>query len=312
MRDINLLPRKPFAEKAFRPLLALIGCLTLAIGGAVLYWHLSHDSDLQSLKEEISRMESHYKELSEARHPDPALADYQAYRDAVAMLDAGRRDWLPVLAEVTGLMPEASRTLEMSASGEGILRLSMEFSRWEDIVAYMIRLRGSPLMESVKVSSIAQTQKTVAEPAPENEANPAPEPPVRDELPAESAGGQALPSGDILDELMEIVTKEAEYQQFGRKSPDGGSRAKSGETAAGAESEAEDPFAGGGFEMEELLRARERLTQFKGTPPQEGPADSPDAAETKPKPEVYYPYLVLFELKAKAAADIQAGRGAGT
>lgn len=307
MKDINLLPRKPFLESAFRPLLALIVLMMLAISGIVIYFHKNYDSDLHTLKDEISRMESEYSELSEARRPDPMLSDYQAYRDTVAALDASRRDWLKLLTEVTGLMPARSRALSISANEQGTMHLSMEFSRWEDIAIYMSRLRGSEQLESVELTSVMQTPRTLAAARPEPAETYLPEPsPEIYTPPAYSGADQQAPNSETLDELVEVITRKAEIQQFGwsPSESDHGQQSSGGEFAGAG---AEDNLSGGAISLQELQRAKERLEQFKSPPVQQPSAEV--VTKDPAAPEMVQVYLVSLELRL--AAKFTADQGAG-
>jgi len=210
MRDINLLPRKTFIERSFRPLLAAIIFLTLGTGAAILYVYGTYDSDLQSLKAEISRMESLREELTEMRRPDPAFGHYQDYRILVESLEASRRDWLPLLSDVTGLMPAASRVLSMSASQDGTLSMSMEFSRWEDIADYLIRLRASNLVDSVEIQNVSQVETEIRnETAQDAGWSDLPAATPWDWRPEDDRGVDVYVRNEALEELLEALARKA-------------------------------------------------------------------------------------------------------
>jgi hypothetical protein len=164
MKTINLLPRKPFVERAFKLLFAAVVMLSAAICAAILTLDTDYSSDTRAIEAEIRRMEARIAELAGERKPDPLFSDFAAYRNLVNNLERARRDWEPVLAAITGALPSDARVTSMATGEDGKLTMAADFREWNEIAEYAVRLQATEPVEEVAVRSIVRENRQVLVP----------------------------------------------------------------------------------------------------------------------------------------------------
>ena len=164
MKTINLLPRKPFVERAFKLLFAAVVMLSATICAAILTLDTDYSSDTRAIEAEIRRMEARIAELAGERKPDPLFSDFAAYRNLVNNLERARRDWEPVLAA-------DARVTSMATGEDGKLTMAADFREWNEIAEYAVRLQATEPVEEVAVRSIVRENRQVlVPPGPSNAA----------------------------------------------------------------------------------------------------------------------------------------------
>lgn len=163
-KTINLLPREPFAKRAFRLLFPAVLALSAASFAGILAIGLDYGAKARALEAEIRWIETRIAELEAQRAPDPLHDDFEAYRGLVESLEQNRRDWKPVLAAVAGTLPAGARITSMAVEENGRLTMSADFREWNDIGTYMARLRAAEPVEDVAVRSVSLSERQIPAP----------------------------------------------------------------------------------------------------------------------------------------------------
>ncbi|MEF3303759.1 PilN domain-containing protein [Paenibacillus sp. GYB003] len=165
MKDMNLIPKKPFLEKAFIPLLSAAIGTSLLAAALVSIFVVRYDGDLERRTAEIERMRLDLQRATAARQVDRRTQDYNAMTAGVAKLKDSRRDWSPVFELVSRYVPQTARIVAMEAKEQNRIALGMEFADLTQIAEYTVHLQKSGLIAAVRVSGIERQEKHAGTPA---------------------------------------------------------------------------------------------------------------------------------------------------
>lgn len=162
MKNINLLPRKPYYQEHFR---FLISCLLIGYALAALllffaFW--SADQEREQRMQEIESITQSIEQLQSDRAPDPKLALLQRFQTVVSDLEQSQKDWFPILDGVVSPLPAASRIVNATyqssggTGGEEMLQVEMQFRSLHDAAEYVGELRTSSLFAEVTIENIVK------------------------------------------------------------------------------------------------------------------------------------------------------------
>ncbi|GBF76937.1 hypothetical protein PA598K_05455 [Paenibacillus sp. 598K] len=150
-REINLLPRKPFVVRYRLTLpvgIAAAAGLLLLWQAMLLYaWAADRELAAQQLAEwgaERSRLEAELAAL-------PAAKEQSAIATLLRELEAGQRDWLPVLTSLIDPLPEAARVANMGVNAAGELSAEYEFGDETSALSFVRAVERLPLFETVNI-----------------------------------------------------------------------------------------------------------------------------------------------------------------
>jgi Tfp pilus assembly protein PilN len=164
LRNINLIPRKPFAQKAFVPLLASgIGSSVLvAVILCTIYYNYNVNTGQQ--EEQIKAMQSRIQQLNSLRVLDQLTTDYNMLSAEISKLKENRNYWIPVFELMSKSVPASARVVSMGVkpNEQEKMVMSMEFSDLATVAEYMTVLQGSSIFQTVGVQSITKVDKKPA------------------------------------------------------------------------------------------------------------------------------------------------------
>lgn len=152
-REINLLPRKPFAVRHRLTLqvgIAAMAGLLLLWQALLLYeWAADRELAAQQLGEwgaERSRLESELAAL-------PAAPEQSAIATQLRELEARQRDWLPVLTALIEPLPETASVANMGINEAGELSAEYEFGDEASALSFVRAVERLPLFETVNIDA---------------------------------------------------------------------------------------------------------------------------------------------------------------
>jgi hypothetical protein len=163
LKPINLLPKKPFWETWFIPLLAGIAAIYILAFAGLASGTLLLQQQHEKQSEEIERVSDAIRAAAVQRQPDPLSIQFDRYRQLIEGLEQSRYNWIPALDTIAASLPKAARlqSAEFDPKSKKIT-LNAEFRQMEDAAAYVGALRSSNMFTEVLVSDVAK--ESVSEP----------------------------------------------------------------------------------------------------------------------------------------------------
>lgn len=179
MKPINLLPRAPYINRRFVPLLIALCTALLLVTALLAYLNVRWQSRSIELAEEASRVQRQLGLLMQARQPDAITQCYEQLLQAVEPIRAERKDWTAIFADVAAPLPLSSRLVSAQLSTPGVLKLEYQFMDLADAAAYMTVLQGNSRFSEVQVEGVTSQSFTyvdtpAATPTPVPTATPKP------------------------------------------------------------------------------------------------------------------------------------------
>ncbi|TMV52644.1 hypothetical protein FE783_00145 [Paenibacillus mesophilus] len=162
MKTINLLPRKPFAERAFVPLLAASVALSVLIALLIGFFVIRYEANIDNKSGKTAEIQEQIKQLQALRIVDSATADFNALSEEVNKLKASRRYWIPVFEALASSLPKTSRITSMGFDDHEKLTVAMETDSLDHIADYTTLLQRVPLVDKLSVAKIEKISKSAS------------------------------------------------------------------------------------------------------------------------------------------------------
>jgi hypothetical protein len=156
MRDINLLPRKSFAE---RNLILIFLCI-LAAGFSLFYVQFHYANEFitsgDTAGQEKTRVEEHIRQLSDKKVPDQRTQQYRDVRHAVDQLKLRRTDWLSDITYILGFLPNNAVIKSMNADSSAVVKAEIHFQTMPAVLNYLSQLELESGYELLKVTELSK------------------------------------------------------------------------------------------------------------------------------------------------------------
>jgi hypothetical protein len=244
LRNINLLPRRPYLEKAFIPLMALSIIVSLLIAVLLIFTVYRSDVNVNKKTDQIAEMKQRVQQLNQLRQIDQTTTEYKTFNDELRKVKETRRYWMPVFDLLSTSVQPTARVVTMGAKEQGKMSLDMEFSDLNQIANYVALLQKSSIFNEVSVISIQKVEKklttdkkdnkdkslsSTADPTSILNANPLnPQQPTEKTLTKEEyvqslekqTKEPTTKSDELLSELNWIINQQASRQQLNLELPE--------------------------------------------------------------------------------------------
>jgi hypothetical protein len=166
MKTINLLPKKPFLQVWFIPLIVGLTAVNIIIGAAVAYGAHVMKVEQQFYINEADRMFLDMRDLRRDKVQDPKLALFQNYQAVISVLEQRRIDWFPLVDSITSNLPPVARIKSITYEDEHErIQLGAEFQKLEDVAQYVRSLQASDVFEDVAIRDLSSKTALVPRPA---------------------------------------------------------------------------------------------------------------------------------------------------
>lgn len=162
MKPINLLPRKPFVERAFVPLLAASVAFSVLIALLIGFFVVRYDANIDDKSGQTAEIQEKIKQLQALRTVDSVTVDYNALNEEVNKLKASRRYWIPVFEALSGNLPKTSRITSLGFDEHEKLTIAMETDTLDHIADYTTLLQQVPLVAKLSVAKIEKISKSAS------------------------------------------------------------------------------------------------------------------------------------------------------
>jgi hypothetical protein len=183
MKNINLLPKVPFIQRVFVPILLASAFFFLAIAFSLLFYSYTLEKGTNGSAQAINLLQASISKLTSQRQIDPLTKEVQALSTEVTKLKETRRDWLPFYELITSNLPKTARVLSAEvtdnegtsasnqANGQAAalqndqnthVRMFAEFTDLQAVAQYTVLMQNSELVDTVSVLSATRVQKQLA------------------------------------------------------------------------------------------------------------------------------------------------------
>lgn len=155
--NLNLLPRKPFVKRFFRPILSSVILLAIIPFSVMLVNYVSDSISESSLKAEISDMDNRVQRMSQRLQTNHVYAGYEELKQIVEQLEHSRTDWNYFIDRVEFHLPDGARYTSLTSKGNQALQISFVFDSMSDVIAYIARMEKEQVIKEVKLTSITKS-----------------------------------------------------------------------------------------------------------------------------------------------------------
>lgn len=156
MRDINLFPRKPFAQ---RNLIFLFLCIA-AVGVLffLIQFHYSNQYIDSGVSAELdkNRVEEKIRQINDKRVPDERTLQFQNIRREVDQLKLRRTDWLSDITYILGFLPNEAVVKNMNVDSAALLKMELHFKTIPALLTYLTRLESEPSYAALNVTELTK------------------------------------------------------------------------------------------------------------------------------------------------------------
>lgn len=163
MKNINLLPKEPWVQLYYTPL--LIGILSVSLSAAIgfTYLGIQIQSKIERNQSDLNDVKSRIIALNKEREIDPLTKEFTAFNDQLKAVKNARRDWPDVMKALTAAMPNASRMNSVQTAKDAALALQMDFSSLEEVTAYIVNVQALSFVEKVAVKQLSSADLSLPE-----------------------------------------------------------------------------------------------------------------------------------------------------
>jgi type IV pilus assembly protein PilN len=180
--DINLLSDKERDRPAF--VVAAIALILFGLVTAIVFYFLgnTYSNKQQVLAAQSAEVVSQQAAIQEQMVTTAALSDTQKLQKTVEWAEAYQYDTLPLIRELTSLLPERGFFLSFSFSTSNQVTITTQFDTSRDTAFYLTQLKASDMITDVVLSSVSyqplteeaveETDGTVTEAEPTEEIMP--------------------------------------------------------------------------------------------------------------------------------------------
>ena len=153
--DINLLGDKERDRPAF--VVAAIALLLLGLVTALVFYFLgnTYSNKQQVLAAQSAEVVSQQAAIQEQMVTTAALSDTQKLQKTVEWAETYQYDTLPLIRELTSLLPERGFFLSFSFSTPNQVTTTTQFDTSRDTAFYLTQLKASKMITDVVLSSVS-------------------------------------------------------------------------------------------------------------------------------------------------------------
>jgi len=153
--DINLLGDKERDRPAF--VVAAIALILLGLVAALVFYFLgnTYSNKQQVLAAQSAEVVSQQAAIQEQMVTTAALSDTQKLQKTVEWAEAYQYDTLPLIRELTSLLPERGFFLSFSFSTPNQVTITTQFDTSRDTAFYLTQLKASDMITDVVLSSVS-------------------------------------------------------------------------------------------------------------------------------------------------------------
>ena len=153
--DINLLGDKERDRPAF--VVAAIALILLGLVTALVFYFLgnTYSNKQQVLAAQSAEVVSQQAAIQEQMVTTAALSDTQKLQKTVEWAEAYQYDTLPLIRELTSLLPERGFFLSFSFSTPNQVTITTQFDTSRDTAFYLTQLKASDMITDVVLSSVS-------------------------------------------------------------------------------------------------------------------------------------------------------------
>jgi hypothetical protein len=194
MKYINLLPKVPFIQRVFVPIMLVSAIFFLTIAFSLLFYSYTLEKGTNGSVPAITLLQASISKLTSQRQIDPLTKEVQALSTEVTKLKETRRDWLPFYELITSNLPKTARVLSAevtdnegtSASNQAngqaaalqndqnthvrmfaerrnlLIPMNQKFTDLQAVAQYTVLMQNSDLVDTVSVLSATRVQKQLA------------------------------------------------------------------------------------------------------------------------------------------------------
>ncbi|MED4453331.1 PilN domain-containing protein [Metabacillus fastidiosus] len=154
LAEINLLPKKDIKNQAKIILFLIIMIVLLA---AIIIFYFQSRSIHQKEEEMIESrtgLEQQLQQAYEGSESMNKMRSIQTLQNAISYADEISTDIIPVLEEMTELLPERGFIIEFKQENSGKITVIIQFDVNRDTAYYLARLKESPSFKNVSLQKI--------------------------------------------------------------------------------------------------------------------------------------------------------------
>lgn len=154
LAEINLLPKKDLKNQAKKMVVMII--LFIFIVAAVLFFvqMRSLSSQEEALKLEQAALEKQLQMIQEKQSSPSAANSIQLLQSAIDFIDKASMDVVPLLDEVTKLLPERGYMLEYDQVDVQTVEIKIQFDTKSEAAYYLTRMSDSSYFEQAILQKV--------------------------------------------------------------------------------------------------------------------------------------------------------------
>lgn len=153
--DINLLGEKERDRPAFVVAAIFLVLLGLVVGIVFYFLGNSYANKEQILLAQSADVASQQAAIQEQMLTTASLNDTQKLQKTVEWAEAYQYDTLPLIRELTGLLPERGFFLSFAFSTPNQVTITVQFDTSRDAAFYLTQLKSSDMITDVNLSSVS-------------------------------------------------------------------------------------------------------------------------------------------------------------
>ncbi|MED4401092.1 PilN domain-containing protein [Metabacillus fastidiosus] len=154
LAEINLLPKKDIKNQA-KIILFLIIMIVLLTAIIIFYFQSRsiHQKE-EEMIESRTGLEQQLQQAYEGSESMNKMRSIQTLQNAISYADEISTDIIPVLEEMTELLPERGFIIEFKQENSGKITVIIQFDVNRDTAYYLARLKESPSFKNVSLQKI--------------------------------------------------------------------------------------------------------------------------------------------------------------
>ncbi|TBL80226.1 hypothetical protein [Paenibacillus thalictri] len=172
MKNINLIPRVPFVQKHVLSLAVSVAGLFVVISAVIVAYSYEARFDRAANENTISQLEAQIQFLSKQKAEDPLVKPFTSFTNQVNVLKTSRRNWTPVIEQLTANLPNTARLLTAEAGpnndqqgqpgAKEQLTVTYEFADFIQSADYILLLQKSDFIENITINYVNRMETTPA------------------------------------------------------------------------------------------------------------------------------------------------------
>lgn len=173
--EINLLPQKERKSAAFIVIVSIVAALFVLATAIYLYEINSTKGTIASTEKEIEQTQVLVSDLQKQVGSSAAGNSVNQLKTAIDLAEKNRIETVPVMLQLTALLPERGFIQSFSYQESGAVSLTVQFDTTTEAAAYLNSLTNSSMVTSVSMTSLnpVSTNSGTASGSQTNSTNPA-------------------------------------------------------------------------------------------------------------------------------------------